>query len=291
MNNKLNEDIKLAQNVILRETLPTRHAFNDISGIYRMTNENVSSKEYISSIKNKERILSVIASGDQIINSILFGSTDIEGFDISRFPKYFLMLKLAAIKELKKDEYLSFFMGDIHNELFNYDVYSKIYKRLDKEYQEFWDSLFDYFDSVELIESMFFRTTIENKILMIHNNPYLQYDNYEIVKRKIDNIDIKFYEGNIFELINSSMKPFDLVNLSNIINYYKVDNRDYKEYKSFIESIPLNDNGIVLTYLMNYYGYWDQYNILDQFSNNEYEKIGFNDGDKTDGLLLYRKHL
>lgn len=291
MGNKLNEDILFAQKIISREIAPTRHVFNDISGIYRMTNENVSSKEYISSIKNKERILSVIASGDQIINSILLGSIDIEGFDISRFPKYFLMLKLAAIQELKKDEYLSFFIGDIHNELFNYDVYSKIYKRLDKEYQEFWDSLFDYFDSIELIESMLFRTNIENKNLMIHNNLYLQDDNYEIIKRKIDNIDIKFYEGNIFELINSNMKPFDLVNLSNIINYYKVDNRDYKEYKSFIENIPLNDNGVILTYLINYYGYWNQYNILEQFSNNEYEKIGFNDDDKTDGLLLYKKHL
>ncbi len=113
MNNNLNEDITIAQQIVTREKLPPRHYYGDISGIYRFTNEVMSSKEYKDAITDKEKILSVLSSGDQIINSILLGSKEIEGFDISRFPKYYLMLKLAALKGLNKKEYLDFFFGNI----------------------------------------------------------------------------------------------------------------------------------------------------------------------------------
>ena len=68
----------------------------------------------------------------------------------------------------------------------------------------FWDSLFDYFDACELNESMLFRSDIMNKTIMIRNNPYLNGPNYDIVKEKIKDAKIKFQQGNIFELINSS---------------------------------------------------------------------------------------
>ena len=285
----LNEDITLAQQIVSRKKLPSGTMFSDISGLYRTTNEYISSKNYLETIKDKERILSVIGSGDQIINSILLGSTDIEGYDISRFPKYYLKLKLAALKSLSKKEYLNFFMGDIHNEIFNEDTYSKIVSNLDEESNAFWDSLFDYFDPVEINESLLFRTEITNKKITIDNNPYLQDDNYEIVKSKINGINIKFHMGSIFNIINSDMKGFDLVNLSNIINYIKLYDMDYKDYQTFIKNIPLNDNGVVLTYLMNYYNFWKKSGILNMFNDDEYNKIPLEESGNYDGLLLYKK--
>lgn len=289
MDKILNEDISLAQQIVSRQKLPERHVFSDISGIYKGTNEEMATRPYIDAIRNKKRILSVIASGDQIINSILLGSKDIEGYDISRFPKYYLMLKLAALKALNKEEYLNFFLGDVHNELFSEDLYAKLYPELDESARMFWDSLFDYFDACELNESMLFRSDIMNKTIMIRNNPYLNGPNYDIVKEKIKDAKIKFQQGNIFELINSNMKGFNLVNLSNIIHYYKVENKDYSSYKKFIESIPLKNDGIVLTYLISFNPFWKSRGITHQFNDSHYQSIPLKATNPCDGLILYKK--
>ena len=289
MNKTLNEDISLAQQIVSRKIIPQRHIYSDISGIYKGTNEDIFAKPYIDTLKDKKRILSVISSGDQIINSILFGSKDIEGYDISRFPKYYLMLKLAAIRGLTKEEFLNFFFGDIHNELFCEELYAKLYPYLNDESRIFWDSLFDFFDPCELNESLLFRSDIMNKNIMIRNNPYLKGENFDIVKSKIKGIKIKFHNGNIFDLINSDMKGFNLVNLSNIIHYYKVENKDYSSYRNFIESIPLKNNGEVLTYLISLSPFWKSYGLTEQFDDNHYKCIPFKDMNPTDGIILYKK--
>ena len=52
-----------------------------------MANEDVSIyKDYL---KNSRRILSVISSGDQIIESITSEKKIIDCFDISKYPKYY----------------------------------------------------------------------------------------------------------------------------------------------------------------------------------------------------------
>ena len=43
--------------------------FNDLSFIFRCTNEMINSDEYIEVLKDKKKVLSVIASGDQILNA------------------------------------------------------------------------------------------------------------------------------------------------------------------------------------------------------------------------------
>lgn len=285
----LNEDISLAQQIVSRKTLPARHVFSDISGIYKGTNEFITNEQYQEALKNKTRILSVLGSGDQIINSILFGSKDIEGFDISRFPKYYLMLKLAAIKSLSKDEYLSFLFGDIHDELYNEDMYSKIYPYLDEDTRLFWDSLFDYFDVCEINDSMLFRSDIMNKGIMVNNNPYLQGDNFERVKSNLKGIDIKFHEGNIFTMFNGNTKGFDLINLSNIIHYYKCVDKDYSGYKSFLDSLPLNEKGLILSYLIGYDTYWNDSGVLDQFDEEHYKIEEIKRDKGSDGLILYKR--
>ena len=51
--------------------------------------------------------------------------------------------------------------------------------------------------------------------------------------------------GNIKD-IEISEPPYDFVNLSSII-YYSF--HDFSEYEQLVERFPLNENGIVLTYL------------------------------------------
>ena len=309
MTAQLNDDIELAKKVISGEVQKETYDFCDISGIYRGTTEYICKSSYQNALRNRIRILSVIASGDQIINSILLGSKDIECFDISRFPKYYLMLKIAAIKSLSWQQYLDFFFDNTcsksfidkvnmifdsitkkNSKLFNEKSYYKLYSYLSIEAQEFWDSLFEIFSPFEIVNSRLFIKNaphLSTKDVMCYNNPYLDIQNYRKLKKQLADISIKYYQGNIFDLVSHDMTEFDLVNLSNIIDCYDGD-KLLQKYKELVESIPLSNNGIVLSYLQVYGKSWKLTGRLGIFDGN-YQKICFEDHLDSDGLLLYRK--
>ena len=309
MTAQLNEDIELAKKVISGEVEKGNCEFCYISGIYRGTTEYICKSSYQNALRNRIRILSVIASGDQIINSILLGSKDIECFDISRFPKYYLMLKIAAIKSLSWQQYLDFFFdGECskslkdranmifdsiikkNSKLFNEKLYNKLYSNLPKEAQVFWNNLFDSFSPCEIVTSRLFilrSPDLSTKDRMCYNNPYLDIQNYRKVKKQLVDISIKYYQGNIFYLVSNDMSEFDLVNLSNIIECYDSD-KLLQKFRQLIESIPLSSNGVVLSYLQVYGKFWKLTGRLDIFDEN-YQKVSFEDHLDSDGLLLYRK--
>ena len=99
----ITESLKIIDNTA--SNINGNSTFHSSSFIY---NEDVSIyKDYL---KNSRRILSVISSGDQIIESITSEKKIIDCFDISKYPKYYLMLKLAALKALKKEDYVKLFI-------------------------------------------------------------------------------------------------------------------------------------------------------------------------------------
>ena len=82
---------------------------SEFSRIYTFTTENISG--YINYFDfNNKNLLTVGSSGDQVLNALLSEPEKIDAFDISIFPRYFLELKIAAIKTLTREEYISFFM-------------------------------------------------------------------------------------------------------------------------------------------------------------------------------------
>ena len=98
----ITESLKIIDNSV--SNINGNSTFYSSSFIYKMANEDVSIyKDYL---KNSRRILSVISSGDQIIESITSEKKVIDCFDISKYPNYYLMLKLAALKVLKKEDYV-----------------------------------------------------------------------------------------------------------------------------------------------------------------------------------------
>ena len=121
-------------------------------------------------------------------------------------------------------------------------------------------------------------------------NPYLDDRNFEILKSKLVNTNINFYEGNIFHLIESLPKSYDLINLSSIIYYIKdtYGSSPFLEYLKFLESLPLNDDGIAFTYLYDVLK--SSKFIVDYFSYNNVftDKFEFDDS-RYDGVLKYKK--
>ena len=105
-------DYKDVAQSIVRENysnLNGKNTFHSESFIYKKTNEKLN--EFIDLLLNKDKVLSVIGSGDQILNTLLTKPSKIDAFDISVFPKFFLKLKIASIKSLSRDEYIKFFFS------------------------------------------------------------------------------------------------------------------------------------------------------------------------------------
>lgn len=233
-------------------------AFHSHSTIYSATNEKISSEKYKDILRNKEKILSVIGSGDQILNSILFGSKDITGFDISRFTGYYLKLKVAALKSLQYDEYLSFFSCQSKNR-FSKGLYEKTIPYLDSDTEFFWTIIFNYSkDKLVGIPNLFVTVSSEN---FKNNNPYLESkDKYDLLKSKMNDIDLNLIYGDIFDLVHILPDKYSLVNLSNIVDYYVneilcennsiMDIYSKEKLISFLRSVPIDENGVILMYSM-----------------------------------------
>ena len=289
------DDLKLAQLIVSNRYIEKdERNYNNSSTIYRGTNEWISSPNYLKLIENKKKILSIIASGDQILNSILLGSDEIYGYDISRFPKYYLYLKIAALKKLKLDDFLDFFVGGNDKKL-SEDIYDILSDELPLESRVFWDGLFDYFDSFDLNSSNLLSSEPITRELFVKRNLYLQGDNYNKMKYKIDNVNIKLFDNNIFKLVDRLKNNyFDLINLSSIIHYPKDNFGDYdigfERYRDFLLSLPLSDNGIAISYLYGVHSLWLNKGLIDKYySGSSFQLIPISNTSLEDGILVYKK--
>lgn len=245
-------DSVLAQKIVglSRNNYSDKSLFSNTSQIYIKSNERIN--DYINYLRNKKDVLSVIASGDQIINMVLNGSKNIDAFDISVFPKYYLRLKLGALKCLTREQYLDFFYRlDKDDEEYDDMYYDLIRYNLDSNTKEFWTSLIDFFDWKEITSSPLFSSEEIDVSNVIIQNEYLENDKYSKLKNMVDNVNINTFNGNIFDL--DFKDKYDLIYLSNIIYYNNI-----KKYKELMDSYKLNPNGIILSYL---------YNSLDKINN------------------------
>lgn len=276
----LNDDIKAAQKILGNsyQNINKKEAYHAHSFIYKTTNENIYA--YQKYLNNKESIMTVTASGDQALNSILGGSKELDCFDISVFPKYYLELKIAAVKTLTREEYINYFFNDesYYDDL-SENIYEKIRKNLDKKTLVFFDSLYNFFDGYEIYNSNLFSSEPFSIQSQIERNPYL--NRYNELKNKINDIHINYHEGNIYKIINNQKSKYDIINLSSIIYYGK---NTFFDYKEFLENISiLKDKGIALTYLYQIKEIIKELNEI--FDNCTIDKF------ENEGVLIYTKSL
>ena len=271
--NDITESLKIIDNT--KSNINHIKTFHSSSFIYRMLNEDINL--YRKYLKNSRRILSVISSGDQIIESITSEKKVIDCFDISKYPKYYLMLKIAAIKSLKKEDYIKLFIESPLTTLDEYydDLYyDNIRNYLNGIYKEYWDALFNHTDWYEIFESSLFQSDSIQYNFIYKSLNYLKDENYYKLRENIDNAKLNFYEGDIFTLSRSLKNKYDLVYLSNIIDY-----SNKNDYIKLLSQFNLNDNGIVLSYIFsNVKKYSEFFNMCKVKKDSEEDR----------GILIYK---
>lgn len=220
-----------------------KNTFHSESFIYKKTNEKLN--EFIDLLLNKDKVLSVIGSGDQILNTLLTKPSKIDAFDISVFPKFFLKLKIASIKSLSRDEYIKFFFSTTETFLDEYydDLYfDKIRKELDIEAEDFWTYLFQYNDWYDIYNSTLFSSESVFEEQAIIQNKYLDNDEYYHLRDILQSVQINYIESNLLDLkINDT---YDLIYLSNILEYVKKS-----AYFDKIDELSVKNKGIIISYI------------------------------------------
>lgn len=220
-----------------------KNTFHSESFIYKKTNEKLN--EFIDLLLNKDKVLSVIGSGDQILNTLLTKPSKIDAFDISVFPKFFLKLKITSIKSLSRDEYIKFFFSTTETFLDEYydDLYfDKIRKELDDESEDFWTYLFQYNDWYDIYNSTLFSSESVFEEQAIIQNKYLDNNEYYKLRDILQNVQINYIESNLLDLkINDT---YDLIYLSNILEYVKKS-----AYFDKIDELSVKNKGIIISYI------------------------------------------
>ena len=291
------EDMMLAKDIVNNNRDACLHTNKGF--IYKCTNENMRDSYYSRLLKNNEKTLTVIGSGDQVLNLINFDSYNIDAFDISRFPKYFLELKLAAVKTLCYEEYFKFFY-DKH--AFSKKLYKQVIDSMkNEEAKDFWSNLanyrwFKYTRELSSPRKVYNSRLFSNGIVTSERakelNPFLSNRYYyDLLKSKVNDANINYLTGDIYNLELDD--DYDFVNLSNICMYGDMEGyTGESKYKNFVTNLKVRDNAKVLSYLQGF----NKGGICERF----YSKF-FKDDDRfelsevknpnysPDALLVYKK--
>jgi len=198
------------------------------------------------------------------------------------FPKFYLYLQLASIILLSKEEYISYYFSDDRETLFCDDLYDLISKNLTGEYKEFWDTLYNFDEGIDIYNSLLFRQNLCIRKSVINNNPYLQDNNYEKIRHILQTEPIRI--NPVVADINKVRftSEYDLVNLSNILAY-RFKDEDIDKYIEFMKRFNLTSNGEVIHYFYN------MKKEIEEKANHLLQPNGYVDSYGKKKVLVYKK--
>lgn len=218
---------------------------------YLNSNENIS--EYIGEFNIRGgNVLTVAASGDQALYSVLSGAKKIDVFDVNKIAYYIFSLKLAAIKGLSREDYLSYFptphTSRLSLSIFKKKVYDEFKDNLEGNAREYWDTLY------ELIKNPreFKKFSINVYVSQIKQRiPYYSKYNYDRLQSNLKTCNINYYEANLLNLpdeIKINKNGYDAILLSNIYDYLPHSEDDYIKFLNQEIAPLLKERGKCLAY-------------------------------------------
>ena len=260
-------------------------------GIYPFTTENIAG--YMNDLDlTGKRIITVTGSADHILNAILKGATDITTFDINPLTEKYMDLKISAIKKLSYNEFLNIFLFDDVN--IDYNIITSLDMSL--ESKNFWIKQLE--TQNKLLHSSLFNTKYYNPTSKLWQNIYLKEDNYNLLKTKLNNVNINFICASLKDL--ELTQNYDYMFLSNISDYLNLMFTDdlLVSYKNLINKFLKRVKVIYFAYLYdieskNFRTDIDDLNKVKKVFSN-FEVVTFNSALETaktnikDGVLILK---
>ena len=188
--------------------------------VYKFTNENL--KELFDGLDlTNKKVLTVGSSGDQALYGIFKGAKEVVLADANIFTRMFVELKIAAMKELSKGEFISYFNSLEENFFEKNCVYAKISHNLSPIAQNFWDTIL--LDGDRSWVKTFVVEGIDRGY--VYSSFYRDSEDYKKMKNILKEGDFKlsFVYDELFNFPNEIKTKFDLILLSNIYDYVQDD--------------------------------------------------------------------
>lgn len=181
-------------------------SFSQYSPAYVITNEDI---RWVSGLTANEakKVLTVTGSGDQPIFYSINGATEIDMFDISFCAKIIADIKTVALQKLNRPDYIQL-LNDLHT---SRDIASianmrPIISALPKDSQQFITQMNDCDIFSNGLSAKYYPEFIPTQ------------EEFKIMKEKISK-PFNFIWSNLDSLHHHLTKEYDIINLSNILEY------------------------------------------------------------------------
>lgn len=277
--------------------------FSECQKVYKETNENIAGYMQKLDFKNKQKALSVLASGDHILNLIYYGILNIDAFDTNRLTEYYsLGLKRGALLAFTYEEYLLFNqkLTDPSTSIEELNsMISLCYPYMEEKYRKFWQEIMEYNyqsqknNKEKLNVFLMLLMNIASNYQITHNNAYLKdKESYELMRKNLWKAHITFECRNALNLGEKKGK-YDLIFLSNIPDYfassfgYYWDYSKLQNYEDSLKNIVNENASIALAYLIKFYSI-----PSNTFKSHPILTSGISIKDlKTEEVLMFPRHL
>lgn len=228
--------------------------FGKYGRIYSHTNENL--KEYVTDLSDK-KVLTVSASGDQLLNCIGAGSIEIDTFDINIYSPLYQSLKIHAIKHLSLVESLEYIST------LRYDLYLRFCDYLPNDVKNFFDFLYSNYSIPDIRNILFYKNY--SNIQKVNN--YYDINKLKEIRDKLKILKHNHYSTNLYNVSDFLDKKYDAILLSNISHY--CNPKFFLNYITYLSDYYLNDDGkIYLGYIYDSKGIDDSLKALRSISPN-----------------------
>lgn len=263
-------DIERAKRLLKEHNMKNKRfsnvAFSLYDKSYFFTNENIDGYLKLVDFEGKTSALSVLASGDHTFNLICKGIKNVDTFDINRLTEYFALgLKRAMILKYNYTDFLlnmKYLCSDGASIDYITDTIKDLFPYMEEKHRKFWQEILDYnykmqkgfilgLNLIQMLTVNFM--SIENRVLF---NTYLKdEESYNRLKQNLVNANITFKNADAVSLHKEFNGEYDLILLSNILNYFSQywgSNWGYnslRDYEENLESITKSGGTIFLNYL------------------------------------------
>ena len=204
--------------------------------LYAFTTENISG--YLPLVgpaagHRFDTVLTVCGSGDQLLNAILLGATELTAFDINPAAGYWLELKSRAVELFNFGEYQRFFLRftvsrpELNREALSWRQYSRLRPDLSEMSRNYFDNLYRqyHWDGAVIRNCAQFHNLYDRNELKLRSNLYLcREESYETLRTSQKKAVVTFYSSSLADLAavlrsSAERKMFDAILLSNIADY------------------------------------------------------------------------
>ena len=218
--------------------------FGDYSRVY------YSSNEYLRNLFNNfsvcgKKVLCVAGSGDQAFECISRGASSVDVFDINKLSKYYFYLRIWGMK------YFDSYYPSI-DELFNsHDWIKKVLKKVDLSSVTENEKEAFYFWSLYINEQLY--DILNRKLFYLSRKPHVNtIEDVSRLNKLLEGREISFIHGDICSGSVPVDKKYDLIIMSNILEYCKGDKLVLRRTRDNLHRL-LNDGGqVVCSRLLQY---------------------------------------